>query len=434
MLNLSESRKCMNLRKTTIILFSGILFAQVAKSQMIMVLNDPSAAYDSVSSIRNDLVQAIGAKDQKQITLLLSQKMVVEYSKIAHDSVQSFYNKEKVIAWYYTGNYNDIIKKLMIPNESKDFIGEKKVTEQSIALPQDNLFKNLTQRAAYDSVFLLTKIESSDENVESKDFLKIFLRFLILNNSSTNGQVNTLMDEAENFMDKYPDSKFNTYIEENIHMEYETSKFGLGGGVFLGYNIMQGKIGDYFQPYMLAGGHIDISYRRFMLMLNVDGGFGSKVKQSFIYDSLQWKKGLKISSVNTELKVAYSLIDNHKFRIIPYFGVSATGISSVIEDDSSQIHHPDLNHFPAFNAGVSFDLKMKYYHSTDTYKERFISQLDKTYRYLRVSVGYMQPGFEHTDNRFPGNIFYIKLGLGMFSNPAVMEKHAKAVKSSGQSL
>jgi hypothetical protein len=135
------------------------------------------------------------------------------------------------------------------------------------------------------------------------------------------------------------------------------------------------------------------------------------LQKDIFFFSGTWEKGSKAEIFLPEASLGYLLVDNNKFRLAPFAGISSTDISPPINEQNS---NPDLKDIglsftTTYTAGINLDIKFfpggKNYSRPDYQQSCF---------FIRLRYGYSLPQFEKKYDGFGGDFHYITLGAGGF--------------------
>ncbi|MEQ3796397.1 hypothetical protein AAFP94_14510 [Flavobacteriaceae bacterium MJ-SS4] len=223
-------------------------------------------------------------------------------------------------------------------------------------------------------------------------------------------------------------SKLNFYNSIETNKEFDTpkniidstildanswAKWGFGADLSTGYSIFTEGLHGQFNNQLLFGVSFSMQYKKIMV-INLGYFYGrSKTKKEIEIDNLIWKKNSKAHYHNLELSVAYPLLDNNSLRVLPFIGVSISGILAkdlspnadyIFDFEKNEIEEKFNFYDEPILLGLSFDIKMN----------RDENDKKNVFGYLRVKYTFNLTHFDKDYNEFTGNIHTITFGFGGF--------------------
>lgn len=256
---------------------------------------------------------------------------------------------------------------------------------------------------------IVATIHQSTLNEDAKAFLVLYLTSIFAYSDLEAFDTVHMQKEVNDFLDTFPTSSYSRYTESVLYAEFETRKLGLGAGFFSGYALLNGNISDYFNSFIPIGGILELGYKKYLLKADISGSFSRSLKRSFEYKDNFWSSDSTLTVFNGTLNFAYIISDNAHYRVAPFIGVGTSGVN-ISSTEDNLVSRPNLN------VGLDIDWKFSTYNSYGSYTEAFSTVKDKTYWYLRFSIGYSQ--LMHAEDHFHGGVFRTKLAVGFFSNPS----------------
>lgn len=106
---------------------------------------------------------------------------------------------------------------------------------------------------------------------------------------------------------------------ENALPEYTVGNFGYGMHIGLGSGIYAGNVGNYLSSPIYLNYGFDFSYKKSNIMLNAIIG-GNRIKNSIVTEP-GWYSGKKSSYAIGDVSYGYTLLENNKFKMIPFAGI-----------------------------------------------------------------------------------------------------------------
>lgn len=392
-------------------------------------------SYEVISKGRLMMVDRI-AKGDKQKT-----REVYDYVRANVDShYLAFYAHEQLFLNYWLGNYDEILETIpvidtIIPNEHSHYyyrhsypIPESLDGSDPKINPQpDVLVNEIIKKLKRDKDAVAQEIDYSSLGDMEKSLLKLYLKYSLFQYDFENESLEwyghhynrwnsdtivkgALNDEANLFIDSFPNSQYKNFVRRYIRFEYAKIKTGIGFEFFLGGSGLSGYLSDKFLNPANWGAAIDVCPGRAMISLRYQGGV-SKLTDSIPFDGAIWKKKADARFRLPEADIGFSVVDSKRIRLTPFAGIASMSICPPSSDRDS-IPDYDLVGFSGSRTialGLSFDLKLNrrnYYYSPIP---------DYSYTYFRLRYAYYDPGFTRRDKAYTGQVHSITLSIGFFS-------------------
>lgn len=272
----------------------------------------------------------------------------------------TFYPIEFIYILYWTEEYNELI----------DFIKQVDFTlpvsnSVRILAATDNMFTSLLQQTVENKDLLLVFIEESEISEMDKEFLVLQLEDIIragLSNridleSEQTVYINELSDL---FLDKYPDSPYDTIIRETIRYKFEPSPWAFYWD-FLGFGavVPTGNLSDYFSTGVGMEMALDLRYKKLVGILGF-GFSGHTLDNEILINGVTWANNSSATLGIGYLNAGYLLLDTKKVSIYPFIGGGYSGFSTSqdIYKEIPELKKLKLNSwFP--QVGIGFDYKFK---------------------------------------------------------------------------
>lgn len=361
------------------------------------------------------------------------------YQKIVlhTDTFEYLDTKEKTILLFWMQDYSSIFEGIKKGQDYHNFNFVKKESKKPAfkmlsVYGSDSLLPSLIMLSSIKEKELIEQIQHSALSNEEKDFLHIYLTSILAYNNLAGFHADSIVNMSGRYIDKYPASVYNDYINENIRPDYTLSRFGIGGGFYSGYAFTMGNFNKYFTSGVPMGANIDVAYNRCIFMINLFS-IPSVVKKHFIplerttaNDTVTWGKGLFSSMSVASASLGVVVLNTYRFKIVPFGGVGTMGISAAKNEFNTNIMDKEevlnMNLTPSYYTGINCEYKFKYIRSYTNYSEAFKSKLNKTYWYLKCMFAYVRQPDYIIKPEMRGSTLMFNVGIGTFSNVAVRKK------------
>ena len=250
------------------------------------------------------------------------------------------------------------------------------------------------------------EIDKSSLKQDKIDLLKLFLRFCIFDFKNPVIYQDTLIVYAKKFIQDNPESRFNSFIKNNILFNIIPSKFGLSFDIALGVGNYTKSLSNYFGQNGFATLGIELSYKRLDLAFRYNGG-SSIVQKEFTVDNVIWQEKIHPDVMLPELSLGYNILELKHFRIIPYGGVSFLKLTP---SDKDKKLIPDLNDtrikMPMYMMGLTIDFKYKLHHFDSYYGSN-----NNNFGLIRLRYAFGFPSDDYNGNL--GYMNYLTIGWGV---------------------
>ena len=141
-----------------------------------------------------------------------------------------------------------------------------------IALSLFFIPKILQQKLLENRINTIQTIRNASLAEEEKMLLEI-QHILMVSNADTNMTQDSLNTLSRNFVLSYPQSAYKSYVANYALYDYQPSKWGLGLDFFVGTNLFDGELGNYFQTSFNFGIAFEFQYKKTTLYLRNNIGF-----------------------------------------------------------------------------------------------------------------------------------------------------------------
>lgn len=297
----------------------------------------------------------------------------------------TFYPIELIYILYWTEEYDSLIDFI----KQVDFTQPVSNSVRILALT-DNLFSTLYQQTVENKDLLLVFIKESQVSEMDKEFLVLQLEDIIragqnegrmYSESEHTEYINELSDQ---FLDKYPNSPFETIIRETIRYKFEPSPWAAYWD-FAGFGavIPTGNLADYFNTGVSMEMAIDVRYKKLVGIFGF-GFSGHSLKNDIYINRVVWPRKSWATIGFGYLNAGYLLLDTKRFSIYPFMGAGYSGFSADenIIKETPELEKLKLNSWFT-QAGIGFDFKFSMTAPYSLYHDMGTTNTDS-----RISVRY----------------------------------------------
>ncbi len=280
---------------------------------------------------------------------------------------------------------------------------------------------------------LLKQIDNAILKEQDKDFLKLLLKFIVSTKKNrlysydfqdtiaiNQDTVNRL---ADNFLNKYPNNPYKTFVCDNIRLKYVLSDWKYTVSFFSGYGFFTNKIKTYVNNNVPVGVAFDVYYKKFVLYLRDYIGF-SHLSKDIPYSLGVWEKGSSLQIIIPEASLGYIVKQTNHIKMAPFAGISYIFVSPSAKDIKN---NQDLNNVEigssAFLVGLNLDIIP--FGNGSGINTPFPSS---DYAFIKIRYGYGITNFGKKYSGFDGNHHYFTLGIGIFTSRLKREKHCNQLK------
>ena len=373
-----------------------------------------SMMYSQQDSLQQEILDYSNTKSQiisRGRGLLLDKFMERDLQKVSEvreylvnevqdDDYLALYPSEYWLLLYWTTDYEELLHSITnFDNEDWE-----KMSRQ-IPPTYDRLFAKLRESTLNSVDQVKNRLIAADLEPEDQDFLLLYLEYLLTNNEDVLQEQKTINSLADEFLARYPNSAYETYVRENIRYIFVPSKWGFAFEFFSGYGLFTESLSEDFENNVPMGVAFDIEYKKFTLFLRNYIGF-SFTKKELPYDTKVWKEDSQVRVFLPEAALGYSIIDNNRLKISPFAGIASTSISPTDYDIEKQPEIENAGHdfTTTYTAGINVDFKLNWGTGLLT-----LDDSKHSYWFVRLRYGFTSPQF---GNGHSGNMHYLTVGLG----------------------
>ncbi len=392
------------------LLFFIASFELIAQETFLTV-NTESELTQAVSIIQDEFTAKLENNDHSLTKLF--DKQIIYQNK---DTFHIFLPTEKAMALFLFGKYFILLNDVLEKNDFHYNLQIADYKRKKVSYPHSNealsvfwMNYKLLEKLKLKEKIIKSEIKNSLLKPDEKDFLCLYFESILSYNNLKLFDTELMNSRADTFLGTYQNSPYCEYVNKVLNIKLETMKYGIGCGAFIGYNVMNGNISKHFKNSIPIGVGLEFGYSRYFIKSEVAFSLSSYLKEPFVYKENIWTTDSTFSLISGNVNFAYALFDNSHFRISPYIGIGTHRIN--ISEEIDNMHFK-----PNFNIGLDFDWKFSEVNSYKSYFDTFDAAKNYTYNYLRLRFGYSY--FNNEENRFSGSLVYIKIEIGIFSNPA----------------
>ena len=327
-------------------------------------------------------------------------------SEVANNDYAVFYPLEYWLILYWTREYNELIEVIKETDSLELASFQKKIKPLN-----DLLFTKVRDKSRESKAFLIGSVSNSELKPVDKEFLKMNLNFLLSGEDYTLIDQDYLNNQADDFLNDFPDSDYEEFTRKYIRFKYRASNWGMGMDFFTGYGIYTGSLSDAFRNHVPIGIAFDISYKRLTLYLRDYISF-NKSKLDISYPEVIWPEGSRAQVFLPEASLGYVVADSKKLKLTPFAGISAADISpsTADEEDDPGLEDVGLEYTTTWTVGLNLDLKMSAFRSPLA----STGGTEQNYWFIRFRYAFNLPQFTGKYPGFDGNIHYLVIGVGGF--------------------
>src|SRR5690606_24539297 len=170
-------------------------------------------------------------------------KEVKDYliNEVENEDYIALYPGEHWMILYWTGEHERLQE--LVVQFNQDSIAQY---QHKIAPQYDRLYHKLIERSWDRLEVLEDKINNSQLDLQTKDFLLLHLNFMVSGEpvrKLSQEEVNTM---ADLYLETHPGNRFDEYIKNNIRFKFVPSKWAFGFEFFSGFGFFTGELKDLY--------------------------------------------------------------------------------------------------------------------------------------------------------------------------------------------
>lgn len=275
--------------------------------------------------------------------------------------------------------------------------------------PNDSLFQHLDRILLERQYQLFADIRQAFLNEEEKAFATLLLEYLL----RLNGDKPTWATKIDNFLVKYPRSRFNTYLRSVKPYIPKPSKDALGLFATFWHGEWNNQLERSLRP--LNGLEFGLYYWRSRINYQLVALVGSsKLDRDVVQNGYVWPKKDVYSAFGLQGEVGYDLLDKTKFRVFPSVGGGFCRLRPPSPDDGEEPLPDYYYNFRFFSghlvAALNVDLKM---FPRRAKPNGIRSVIPGSYNGPRLRVGYQRLWFDRKNPALQGNLFFVAIGYNL---------------------
>ena len=394
------------MKRFNFILFIFLVFSIHSYSQYDSLKNEILKYEDTTANTIKKGRKLLLENFQKNDPAKVQQLLTYLTKKVEDDDYLALYPIEKGLINYWLGQYNEIESEVQKYTDDYFKKNDKKLRPQ-----QDLLFEKVKTYMKANQNEQISQIEHAKLSEEEKSFLKINLTFFLSDYKRNSPLQDTLNEMTNGFLDKYPQSKFENYLREQIRWSFKPTKLGYGFEFFTGYGVFTKTLSQQFQNNIPIGIGFEFIYKKYAIYLRDYIGF-SYTKQDLPFQSATWAKGKQARVYLPELSVGYVCTNSDNLKVIPFVGISSTDITPTSKDQSDYQGYSDIGWMftTTYTAGINFDIRISKVHTMLNRQHK----IEKSYSFLKVRYAYNAPQFLNKYTGLDGCMHYLTIGFGGF--------------------
>jgi hypothetical protein len=325
-------------------------------------------------------------------------------TQVENEDYIALYDLEKWVLYLWTAQYHKVLPMLRHYEPERNL--RLRWTNRRIEPMPDLLAEKLLEKteAAYPT--LLAQLEATSLAPAEKSFLKMFLGWILFESNSSIITADQLNEASNDHLQRFPNSDFRDFVGKFINQEVTLSKRGLGFEFFSGYGIYGGGLRENFGHHIPLGVAFDFYYKKWVFGFRDHIGIG-KTDKAIDFEQVTWEKRETFNHFLIELSIAHEVLDNERWKIFPFAGVTFSNISptEAAVKNNPALDGAELKWHPLPVAGVNFDLKLNSPYSQDP-------KWRDGYGILRVRAGFCPTRFDKKLPGMDGSTVYLTVGIG----------------------
>jgi len=344
---------------------------------------------------------------------------VRNYLMTLSDDLLAFLPSEYFLILYLTGEFELLEEELRIwiLDDDSKVEGVWQIKGEDYILPQLKLFAQKREIEIRQSI--------NDEVYfgMQNEFLQLYLTYLLKEtysgfDSPDQQEVN---EEASHYLERYPNSEWNSYIREYIRIVYGPSSWF--GGLAIGGGFM-GLTQDLKRRYGNTGSfdfEIYGGYKQYGMAMDLLFGITeNQIEQTYTFsngDEIIWRAGEAATVFRGTLNFFTYLKITDKFTLVPIAGIGLSSInpSQDEEDRNQDLEVFETGEFETYSIGGA--LQWRFSRSSGTNNLFFGRNPEESRWYLQLRYMYSEPRFQRKLTGFAGVYHNLTLSIGGFGRP-----------------
>jgi hypothetical protein len=340
-----------------------------------------------------------------------------ENSIMTLNSGKSYYifsPHEKILADFIAGNLGVIIDDAR-NGISYDwgYLNKKEERDEYFYYATDTLHLILSAIVRQQQTWIEKNIAESGRYTDiERKFLSLQLDYAANFGSFCSFDSDSFIFRAKEFAAETTGSQLSTYINELIWTP-KTPVLGASSSVFGSSLIFAGKGSGYIAPGLLYGMSVDFSYKRARIYAGFGNSLFSSVKQDVTVRGTKWDKDEKLRIGHVAAGLSCNILPQGNILLSPYAGAHVTSVYNIsgrVMANDSTPNSVTSGIAPAF--GLSADLRRPLM-GCDQYR---LKDLERRFLFVRLQALYYPKPFDKTSGINWGDVFYLGLSVGLYSD------------------
>ena len=376
-----------------------ILCVGVAAARLPAQTDSTQSQTSRIAACRQELLYAFWADNRGDVQYWLDSLLQLE-----NDQFTALQWDERWFLHLWLENYSPLLSEVEAFNPETEHQNLWKFSP-----PQDSLYEWLDNLAYRDRDILFSQIRSAWLNNEEREFTGLLLEYML--RLATEQEAQLQFDERLNqFLKKYPDSRFKRFIHDKMYYYKPGGRWGLGLDLLFLSGTWDGSLERTLKPCF--GADLAIGYWRkgWNAYLRFPVG-AQQLARPVEEKGYIWEKGESSTFLGIELEGGYDVINTKRLRMLPTVGggYSLAFAPTGDEDDPK----PDYFEYFSFggahlSAALQADVKFNL----------GAGNVAGTYHGVRVRMGYKWLNLGRKNNAFQGNMFFFAVGYTLFGRQA----------------
>jgi hypothetical protein len=355
---------------------------------------------DRIGSARAELLQAFLNDDPAGAALWRDSLMRLETA-----TQSALMWDERWLLYFWEESYGNLLEEAAGFDDHARYLANAKT-----APPGDSLFTWL-DHVMYDSRFnYFNSMAKGFLSQEEKAFATLLFEYLLRLNtdaSDWNARTNT-------FIQKYPTSRFNTFLKTTQTPEIKAGNSGFNLDIMLQSGTFTGALQSSLTQ--LWGLDVGLTYWRKRLNVGFHFTIGGPKLHRDIYQLensgfyYTWPKGDPTTFMAPELELGYDVVNNQKIRLFPSVGAGWNFLRPPTPDESED-PLPDYYVLFKYNSGHwlgSLTADIKFPMGSDG------GVAKGSYHGVRLRAGYRKMYLGNDNTRLDGDMIFLSIGYNLF--------------------
>lgn len=314
---------------------------------------------------------------------------------------------ERILLYYWTEDYDKII------DFSAYIHSEDQSRERAAVYPPKDMLYTSLQSASHESFDQLVggaeKYHFSDD---ANDYLHLLLESLLYDSSERYVSMNKINEDADRFIENYPDSPLLEIVKEHISYKLTRSDFMFGMYLGGGYSLCSGAYTHTFRPRGALAFSVDLYWRRYALFLSGDVGFGKLRQDVLVGGGDRWEKGSSGEFSVLGLSLGYSVLETKNFRLTPFSGAAFSSINPTQKEDMPS-YLEDFDIGTSCSGMVGFNVRYLFFNTLWNRRHRNTFGMSEGAMGVNARVAYVPSALRSEGHTYGGNIVFLTIGISI---------------------